>query len=184
MRRFTRALILLPALSLLGGVVLADQVIYFKSGKVIVASKTETRGGWIFLEFLGGGMLGIPATQVDRIEKSEIIQESTSIANTIESPDASRRARAVGSRSGRSTPGANRNAAGRPGLSATLPGAQRPGRLGQGQNRLPGVGLATPGGRAIPRVQRNRGGPAGSQTIDLSGDLGKNRGGGEKKEEK
>ena len=184
MRRFTRALILLPALSLLGGVVLADQVIYFKSGKVIVASKTEERGGWIFLEFLGGGVLGIPAARVDRIEKSEVIQESTSIANTIESPDASRRVRAVGSRSGRSTPGANRNAAARPGVPGTLPGTQRPGRLGQGQTRLPGVGLATRGGRPSPMIQGNRGGPAGLPTIDLSGDLGQNRGDGEKKEEK
>lgn len=173
MRRFVHALILLPALSLLGGVVLADQVIYFKSGKVIVASKTEARGGWIFLEFLGGGVLGIPAARVDRIEKSEVIQESTSIANTIESPDASRRSRTVGSRSGGSTPGANRNAAARPGVSTNRPGgAKRPGRLGQGSPRQPGFLL------------KSTDGPTGLQPLDLSGDLGQKRGDGEKKEEK
>ena len=64
------SLILAAACMLLGPVpARADQVVYFLNGKAITVKKVEKGDKVTILEIEGGGRIGIPTVQIDRIEE-------------------------------------------------------------------------------------------------------------------
>lgn len=174
MKFVSRAIVAVALLALAGGSAWADQIVYFKSGRVIVASKVEQKEGWIFLEFLGGGVMGVPSVKVDRIEETDLVSEAgTSVANTIQAPDGTRRS------SGRNTPtgrpfrpeaaaGARNNPQGGAAVPGTIPGGNRLNRLNRGQQ---GQNPNQPGLRNSPQLQQqpDSQGPFGLRPIDLNG---------------
>jgi hypothetical protein len=141
MRLLSRTTLAFILLLFIAGVARADQIVYFKSGRVIVASAVEERGGWVFLEFLGGGLLGVPGIRVERIEESDLVSETTaSVGNTIQAPDPSRRT-GGGRNTAQGRPfrpeaaGARNNPGGNRAVPNSLPGANRMNRGGAGQNQ-------------------------------------------------
>ncbi len=50
----------------------ADQVVYFTNGKAIMVKKVEQQGDITILEIDGGGRLGVPTSQIERIEQYSV----------------------------------------------------------------------------------------------------------------
>lgn len=67
-RRIAPAIVMLAGLALATPVV-ADQVVYFVNGKAMTVKKVEKGDRITILEVDGGGRIGIPTEQIDRIEE-------------------------------------------------------------------------------------------------------------------
>jgi len=79
-RLFTLPLIL----TVLAGLLLprpaaADQVVYFVNGKAITVKKVERGDRLTILEIDGGGRIGVPTAQIDRIEELQLSPQSTAV---------------------------------------------------------------------------------------------------------
>ncbi|MBI4161515.1 MAG: hypothetical protein HY509_03615 [Acidobacteria bacterium] len=171
-----RLMFVLPFLVLAGtAAVSADQLVFFTSGRGIVATKVEERGGWVFLEFQGGAVLGVPSAKVDRIEETDLTQsDAGGFGNKILPPDVSQRASSgpVGQPYQPGVPpDGGANAAGQR-LPSSLPGgAQR--NLGpRGPLNTQGVPGGPQGNVRYPQQQVNPGAQFGLQPINLTGQPG------------
>ena len=59
---------------------IADQVVYFVNGKAITVKKVERGDRLTILEIEGGGRIGVPTDQIDRVEELQISAPSAAVA--------------------------------------------------------------------------------------------------------
>jgi hypothetical protein len=89
--------LLLVAASLIGAsgasMLFADQVVYFVNGKAMTVKKVEKGDRVTILEVEGGGRIGVPTLQIDRIDELEVAQAAPAVA--IPAPAASQPPTAV-----------------------------------------------------------------------------------------
>ncbi len=181
MRRLERILVGIALMTLASTAARADRIVYFKSGKAIVVSAVEEKEGWIFLNFVGGGVLGVPAATIDRVEQTDLAQElGSSFGNTIQTPDSSR-------------------SAGRPRSTGRLPtqtGAsrqsgnpQQPAGMQRTSPQLPRLGATStnqlrPGGPAVGKRNQTPPNPFGLIPLNLNPNSNTGRGDDRRGEEK
>lgn len=84
MHRLERLFLLPLAVAVLAGLstsrtALADQVVYFVNGKAITVKKVEKGDKLTILEIDGGGRIGVPTAQIDRIEDLQLSPPSQSV---------------------------------------------------------------------------------------------------------
>jgi len=58
----------------------ADQVVYFVNGKAMTVKKVEKGDRITILEIEGGGRIGVPTPQIDRIDELEVSQPAPAVA--------------------------------------------------------------------------------------------------------
>ncbi len=58
----------------------ADQVVYFVNGKAMTVKKVEKGDRVTILEIEGGGRIGVPTLQIDRIDELEVSQSQPAVA--------------------------------------------------------------------------------------------------------
>jgi len=85
MHRRGRLLPVPLALTVLAGLLLsrpaaADQVVYFVNGKAITVKKVEKGDRLTILEIDGGGRIGVPTAQIDRIEELQLSPQPQAVA--------------------------------------------------------------------------------------------------------
>jgi hypothetical protein len=73
-RRLVRSAAWLTAAAFLGagGAVTADQIVYFVNGKAMMVRSVEKGEKFTVLEVEGGGRIGVPTEQIDRIEEYQV----------------------------------------------------------------------------------------------------------------
>jgi len=81
----SKARVLAPAIVMIAGLTLAtpaaaDQVVYFVNGKAMTVKKVEKGDRITILEVDGGGRIGIPSEQIDRIEDLVLSNPAPAVA--------------------------------------------------------------------------------------------------------
>jgi hypothetical protein len=81
----SKARVLAPAIVMIAGLALvtpaaADQVVYFVNGKAMTVKKVEKGDRLTILEVDGGGRIGIPTEQIDRIEELQLSNPAPAVA--------------------------------------------------------------------------------------------------------
>jgi hypothetical protein len=85
MHRFRHTVSAPLALTIVAGLAfsvpaIADQVVYFVNGKAITVKKVERGDRLTILEIEGGGRIGVPTDQIDRVEDLQISAPSAAVA--------------------------------------------------------------------------------------------------------
>jgi hypothetical protein len=99
----------------------ADQVVYFVNGKAMTVKSVERGDRVTILEIEGGGRIGVPSVQIDRVEELQLSAPATAVVP----PPAPAPAPVQPATSLQANAGATGNAAA-PAMDAVVPGAVAP----------------------------------------------------------